>query len=185
MNQTREGLLHSWIRHSDQWASQIKVDNLQILQPIQDLLDTICKSKNAKMAKSVVVEVEKRLQSLSNVQWFRKFAQIDVIRKLNFTFTEVMLVLFRIQNAIYRFLESHITSGRYLGEAINKSGQMQVFFHVANDQVMVLCPSKQLVQPVEKIADPRPIRSIVTVYFVTEAKYKQMRTTKLFHLPNL
>lgn len=66
-----------------------------------------------------------------------------------------------------------------MGEGINAGGQLQVYFDVGHQHVMVVCPTRELHQA-EFSSDPRPVRSIVTLYFISYTRYEQNRVIKLF-----
>ena len=87
--------------------------------------------------------------------------------------------MLQAQEKMLQFLSRYISYGRYLGEAINNNDQMQVFFDVGNGQVMALAVSQQLYH--QTFAwDKRPVRGVITIFFMTEKEYLKRKTSKLF-----
>lgn len=84
-----------------------------------------------------------------------------------------------MQERIYQFIQRNLTYCQYLGEGINNNDQMQVYFDVSNGQVMAIAVSRQLYDPIFP-QDRRPVRSIITIYFITKKEYEKRKTTILY-----
>ncbi len=80
---------------------------------------------------------------------------------------------------LHEFLKRNVTSVRYLEEGVNDRGQIQVYFKVTNSsgntEVMVVCVSQQLYPSIGDFGDPRPVRTITTVFFKTWNEYKKSK----------
>lgn len=62
-------------------------------------------------------------------------------------------------------MQQHLVSANYVGEGLNGRGQVQVYFRVGN-QIMVVCVSREMCPAVPEFGDRRPIRTITTVFFI-------------------
>ena len=186
MNNAYEGLLHSFVRHFNDWNRFIDInDILKRLQPIRNRLDQIMRARNGNEALNFVQQLKSDIGSLPNDVWVGK--QNGNENKFNFFHTkfhpnksiDVQLALFQVQERIYRFIQRNLTYSQYLGEGINNNGQMQVYFDVGDGQVMAIAVSRQLYDPIFP-QDGRPFRSIITIYFMTKKEYEKRKTTILY-----
>lgn len=86
--------------------------------------------------------------------------------------------LLKAQILIYKFMQKNLSTNNYLGEGVNNSGQVQVYFKVGS-KVMVICVSKELYSSSpEFINDKRPVRVIVTSYFIDWQTFKKFSVKK-------
>ena len=77
----------------------------------------------------------------------------------------------RAQLLIYRYVQSNLT--QFVGEGVNNSGNVQLYFRVGG-QIMVVAVSRDLYPSLPEFSpDSRPVRSIITVYFITEQEMKR------------
>nr|XP_046909919.1 uncharacterized protein LOC124491316 [Dermatophagoides farinae] len=163
MNNAHEGLLHSFVRHFNEWNRFIDInDILKRLQPIRNRLDQIMRARNGNEALNFVQQLKSDIESLPNDVW-----------------VDVKLALFQVQERIYQFIQRNLTYSQYLGEGINNNGQMQVYFDVGDGQVMAIAVSRQLYDPIFP-QDRRPVRSIITIFFMTKKEYEKRKTTILY-----
>lgn len=71
-------------------------------------------------------------------------------------------------------MQRNLTMAQYEGEGVNESQQMQVYFRMPNRQVMVIGISEELAPPIREFGDLRPVRFVVTVYFITAADFLKL-----------
>lgn len=74
---------------------------------------------------------------------------------------------------IYRFILNCGNRHDYLGERMNSNSYEQYYFHVNEDQIMVICPSDELYFCNSDFEDDvRPILIITTAFFIRRSKLK-------------
>ena len=85
---------------------------------------------------------------------------------------------------LYQFLCDNTSYEKHLEEGVNDAGRVQVFFEVADSQgnprVLVVCVSNELYPSHENIPDPRPIRTITTVFFLSEKEARERLIDTVF-----
>lgn len=68
---------------------------------------------------------------------------------------------------IYDFVQRNLTYANYIGDGIGANGLPHVYFRIGN-QVMVICLSGELYDPVREFGDGRNVRTITTIFFIDE-----------------
>ena len=186
MNNFHQGLLHSFVRHFDQWSRLIDMnDIIKTLEPIRQRLNGIRWARDSSQARSQVEQLPRDLRSLPNQILSGKqilylwHSDDDLYSPINRLPTDIELALLQVQEKMLQFLSRYISYGRYLGEAINNNGQMQVLFEFGNGQVMALAVSQQLYHPTFAW-DKRPVRGVITIFFMTKQQYLARKTMELF-----
>lgn len=87
MNNAYEGLLHSFVRHFNDWNRFIDInDILKRLQPIRNRLDQIMRARNGNEALNFVQQLKSDIGSLPNDVWVGK--QNGNENKFNFFHTK-------------------------------------------------------------------------------------------------
>ncbi|XP_037042740.1 uncharacterized protein LOC119079050 [Bradysia coprophila] len=151
LNDTQHGFLHTFARHWDQWSQFIPEINslmqreLSILQPV---LRRIQSARNATVARDANRELSRLLASCTD--------------------GSLLATLRRVQILIWKYMQDRVVSANYIGEGLNGRGQVQVYFRVGN-QIMVVCVSRELYPAVPAMGDGRPIRTVTTVFFIDPA----------------
>lgn len=153
MNSTRQGLLHLFLRHHDQFADFIPAIRLGMpaLRSIQTHLDNIREADGGDAATTRLHEFE---------------AYVDGLRPAQQQDLQTLLV--QRQLVIRQFLEDNATYEQYMGEGVNQRRFMQVFFRVThptnNEQKgLVLGISNELYEP---FPSEKKIRTLTTVFMV-------------------
>ncbi|KAG4068124.1 hypothetical protein HA402_001549 [Bradysia odoriphaga] len=151
LNDTQHGFLHTFARHWDQWSqfipeiSSLMRAELSILQPV---LRRIQSARNPQAARDANQELTRLLASCSD--------------------GSLLATLRRLQILIWKYMQDRMVSANYIGEGLNGRGQVQVYFRVGN-QIMVVCVSRELYPAVPAMGDGRPIRTVTTVFFIDPA----------------
>lgn len=70
-------------------------------------------------------------------------------------------------------MQKNISEASYLGEGVSNGQQVQVYFKVGN-QVMVICVSNEIYSSSPEFNDQRPVRTIVTSYFIETKTYEKL-----------
>ena len=85
---------------------------------------------------------------------------------------------------IYLYIFSRTNCNNYLGEGVNDSGRIQVFFKIkdceGNPRVMVICVSDELYPCPEKLFQ-EAVRVITAVFFISEEEADERLLDKIFH----
>lgn len=74
-----------------------------------------------------------------------------------------------MQVAIVKQLLDKLTYANYRGEGVNEKGQLQTFFQMKENLVAMLGYSREIFLA-ETNLDSRPIRTIITIYFIDDAE---------------
>lgn len=154
MNSIRQGLLHLFLRHHDQFGEFIPAIRLGMpaLRSIQTHLDNIRLADGGTAASQRLQEFAEHMEGLPQ-------AQRDQIQAL----------LVERQLAIRDYLEENSTYRQYLGEGLNQRRFMQVFFritHPTNNQQrgLVLGISNELYEP---FPSEKKVRTLTTVFMTS------------------
>ncbi|CCD70476.1 DUF4781 domain-containing protein [Caenorhabditis elegans] len=145
-NNTREGLLHSLIRHGHEF--KFGEDLLDALPGnLKQLVQQLRKENN----RDLNIVLEKEIQKLSESEY-----------------RDLLKLLEKFQT----YIQQIVQRGNYIGERVNINGQMQVYWKINDKEVLVTALSEQLycgnVQ-YDAGGRARPIRKIITC-FVTSAE---------------
>ena len=85
---------------------------------------------------------------------------------------------------LYLFLRENITYENYLGEGRNNDGKVKVLFKVKDNEgrnkVMAISPSDELIRCSPEDADTRPVRTILTVFFMEERAAVSKLLTRMY-----
>ena len=71
-------------------------------------------------------------------------------------------------------MQRNLTMAQYEGEGVNNSNQVHVYFRMPNGEVMVIGISEELAPPIREFGDSRPVRFVVTVYFITATDFLRL-----------
>uniref|UniRef100_A0A7E4VD19 DRBM domain-containing protein n=1 Tax=Panagrellus redivivus TaxID=6233 RepID=A0A7E4VD19_PANRE len=167
MNDVKQGLLHSYIRHFDQWelvVPQLSIIKTQLPDYINNLMSTIAASalhsmKRASAEKQLADELKKPAPGMFfNVFFFGKY--------LYDCFSETKRALCTAQNLMLDFLGQHVAAHSASEICLNKRGKLQ-----ARVTVTCGCGLKTLVvgtddiNPKTNAKKAEVVRSITTMYF--------------------
>ncbi|KAE9546821.1 hypothetical protein FO519_009967 [Halicephalobus sp. NKZ332] len=167
LNSPIQGLLHTMIRHWGQWQTMLPNSTLSFFsQPVVDLIDQIEKSSTPGQTTPLIKNFVQILATLAPGTFIDAFdLQID----------------------IHSFIQKNVTYENYLGEGVNTYGKLQVYWKVKDTSgkplVMVTCMSEQLFPPengFDKVNPGRPIRTITTIFFITEKEANKRKSTKQY-----
>lgn len=84
-----------------------------------------------------------------------------------------------VELSLVRKLQEKLVYPNYRGEGVNEKGQLQTFIQVQDDLVAMIGYSRELFWPKERI-DPRPFRTIITIYFISSAECGARTVMKSF-----
>lgn len=76
-------------------------------------------------------------------------------------------------------LQKYLGYANYLGEGLNPNGQLQTYFRVSPTLVACIGFCRELFVE-EPSYDPRPFRTIMTVYFVGNDEYRKRFVVKSY-----
>lgn len=84
------------------------------------------------------------------------------------------------QMSIYRFIQENLIFDNFLARNINDNGDEQLLFKVkardGRERVITICASRQKFKAVK--GDKRPVRLIITVFFVSYEAFKRKKITE-------
>lgn len=201
MNHLYQGLLHSFVRHGSEWTNFI--GNLDVLNgrlsPIREHLIAIEAALDNDASRNESSELGKTLaKKWKHANLLGKFCSfglpsgvsLSIIFHFLFCYPPIIGVLLRetlldVQSELYKFLLRNLRYENYLGEGINNSGNQQVYYKVTdrkgNKHVMAICVSKELFEADSlNFGDARPIRTVTTVFFMSEDEYTKRHVGKNF-----
>ncbi|XP_003704352.1 uncharacterized protein LOC100879457 [Megachile rotundata] len=172
-NTLRQGLLHILIRHGHQFAAYIPdfqtiFDKLP--KEIRDLIRRVQKALTDTASSSAISRLERALRKLDSQ-----------------TSQDVDEILFELQMKLYDYIQENILFDGdrrgYAGEGCNNHKRQTVFFKPNNDQILVIGVSDELYHnPLRFGGDRRPVRAVITSYYITGKKYEGRYVDILFDL---
>lgn len=170
-NILQQGLLHMVIRHGNQiedHISEFQALFKKLPQQIRYIIRDIQNARSEPASRAMTNRLEQALQQLGP----QTAADTDEI-------------LYELQMAFYKYLKENVVLNGYLGEGCNNRSRQTVFFKVKDlegrTQVMVICVSDELREnPGFFGNDTRPVRSIITCYFISWDVYIQRLVCTLF-----
>lgn len=91
------------------------------------------------------------------------------------------MALNEVQVEMLKHLQKKLVYSNYRGEGLNEKQQMEVYFHIQEGLIIVLGFSRELFKP-ESVAlmDIRPIRALVTAYFIEPEEHSKRIIVKSF-----
>uniref|UniRef100_A0A914P9R5 Uncharacterized protein n=1 Tax=Panagrolaimus davidi TaxID=227884 RepID=A0A914P9R5_9BILA len=163
LNQSSQGLLHTLLRHFDEWAKLILNFQGRINPSLQNQINNIGVSNNKKVAKTLLKK------------FVETFGDLD---------DSSLIDLHELEMDIHKYIQNNVTCGNYLGEGCNNNGLQQIYWKIkdlkGNDQILVICVSTQLFPANPDFQDKRKIRTITTVFTKPMSDLKNCLITKLF-----
>lgn len=84
-----------------------------------------------------------------------------------FSIPVVQTALNEVQMQLVKKLQEKLVYSNYRGEGVNERGQLQTYFQMGEDLVAMIGFSRELFHPEEQF-DPRPFRTIITIYFIND-----------------
>uniref|UniRef100_A0AC34F3K3 Uncharacterized protein n=1 Tax=Panagrolaimus sp. ES5 TaxID=591445 RepID=A0AC34F3K3_9BILA len=159
LNCARQGLLHSILRHFDDWAKIIPGFQSGINSDIQKQINQIGSAKTPSESRKLLDEFDSVFSGLEDAS---------------------LIVLHERQMEIFRYLQKNVTYANYLGEGCNDRGSQQVYWKIKDDPILATCVSGQLFFPDSEFQDSRPIRTIVTVFAMPKKDFNDQFIVKLY-----
>ena len=85
-----------------------------------------------------------------------------------------------IQVHVVKQLQSKLTYQNYRGEGLNDKNQMETYFRVQDGLIIVLGFSRELFKPEPALYNSRPIRALVTAYFIDPDEHSRRLIVKSY-----
>lgn len=173
-NLLQKGLLHIVIRHGHQLENHIPDFGRvfrELPAEIQSRIRRIQNTTNDSTVRNLTAQLGRALKKLDS--------------------EETDGILFDLQMMLYDYLQNNVVfdidNHGYLGDGCNNLVHQTVFFKVfdrdGNTQVMVLCVSDDLYHnPLCFEGDGRPVRAVITCYYIPWEKYISRQVDTLFDI---
>lgn len=97
-----------------------------------------------------------------------------------FALSDCQSALNEIQLQMVKHLQTKMTYTNYRGEGLNDKTQMEVYFRVQDGLIIVLGFSRELFKPEVSLFNSRPVRALVTAYFVDPEEHSKRLIIKSF-----
>lgn len=95
-------------------------------------------------------------------------------------FNACQTALNEIQMHMVRHLQEKLTYSNYRGEGLNEKQQMEVYFRMQDGLIIVLGFSRELFKAEPVLMNLRPIRALVTAYFIDTDEHSKRIIVKSF-----
>lgn len=79
-----------------------------------------------------------------------------------------------------KHLQTKLTYDNYRGEGLNDKSQMEVYFRIQEGLIIVLGFSRELFRPEHSLMNTRPVRALVTAYFIEPDEHSKRMIVKSF-----
>lgn len=94
--------------------------------------------------------------------------------------SECQSALNEVQVEIVRHMQSKVTYSNYRGEGLNEKTQMEVYFRIQEGVISVNGYSKELFKAMHPISNYKPIRVLITIYFVDPEEQSKRMVVKTY-----
>lgn len=97
-----------------------------------------------------------------------------------YSFTDCQSALNEIQLQMVQHLQQKLIYSNYRGEGLNEKTQMEVFFRMQDGLIIVLGFSRELFKPEVTLFNSRPVRALVTAYFIDPEEHSKRLIIKSY-----
>lgn len=101
-------------------------------------------------------------------------------RGVSWVLAECQSALNEIQMQMVKHLQAKMTYNNYRGEGLNEKTQMEVYFRMQDGLIIVLGYSRELFKSEAAAYDSRPIRSLITAYFIEPEEHSKRLIVKSY-----
>lgn len=85
-----------------------------------------------------------------------------------------------IQLQMVKHLQTKMSYNNYRGEGLNEKTQMEVYFRMQDGLIIVIGFSRELFKPEANLFDSRPVRALITSYFIDPEEHSKRLIVKSF-----
>lgn len=85
-----------------------------------------------------------------------------------------------VQVEIVKHLQGKLNYSNYRGEGLNEKTQMEVYFRMQDGLIIVMGFSRELFKPEAILMNSRPIRSLITAYFIDPDEHSRRMVVKSY-----
>ena len=184
LNCCSQGLMHSFVRHYDQWINfipelnnflnRLPADVFVVLKEIQQVSSELKKEDRRKKLKKLYDLLEYIIDRGTS-PFGKRFNVHFLILNLNFAVPGTRIMLSIIQMKLFDFICRNVQN-EYVGDFVNEE-RITNLFRVKDlsgkPYVMEIVISHQL-DPEDNFWNERPFVSIITVFFMTGKKLKKL-----------